>query len=79
MDRTGVIDRYVNPSPREMSLEFPSPGQDPARFKCWYGLLPTESEEREVLGVGCIHVATLPSCQNMKIIALQLHNMNIVG
>ena len=42
-------------------------------------LLPTGSEERGVLGVGSIPVAILPSCQNMKIIALQLHNMNIVG
>ena len=37
-------------------------------------LLPTGSGEREVLGV-----AILRSWQNMKIIALQLHNMNIVG
>ena len=35
-------------------------------------LLPTGSEEREVLGVGSITVAILPSCQNMKIIVLQL-------
>ena len=42
-------------------------------------LLPTGSEEREVLGVGSIHVALLPSCHNIKIIALQLDNMNIVG
>ena len=33
-------------------------------------LLPTGSEEREVLGVGSISVAILPSCQNMKTIAL---------
>ena len=34
-------------------------------------LLPTESEEREVLGVGSISVAILPSCncQDMKTIA----------
>ena len=32
-----------------------------------------------ILGAGSIPVAILPSCQNMKIIALQLHNMNIVG
>ena len=42
-------------------------------------LLPTASEKREVLGVGSTPVAILPSCQNMKIIAVQLHNMNIVG
>ena len=42
-------------------------------------LLPTGSEEREVLGVGSIPVTILQSCQNMKMIALQLHNMNIVG
>ena len=42
-------------------------------------LLPTGSEERGVLGVGIIPVAILPSCHNMKIIALQLHTMNIVG
>ena len=42
-------------------------------------LLPTGSEEREVLGVGSIPVPILRSCQNMKIIALQLHNMNMVG
>ena len=33
-------------------------------------LLPTGSEEREVLGVGSIPVAILPSCQNMKTVAL---------
>ena len=38
-----------------------------------YDLLPTGSEEREVLGVGSIPVAILPSCQDSKIIALQLH------
>ena len=42
-------------------------------------LLPIGSVEREVLGDGSIPVAILPSCQNMKIIALQLHSMNIVG
>ena len=42
-------------------------------------LLPTRGEERGVLGVESISVAILPSYQNMKIIALQLHNMNIVG
>ena len=33
-------------------------------------LLPTGSEEREVLGVGSIPVAILPSCQDLKTIAL---------
>ena len=33
-------------------------------------LLPTGSEEREVLGVGSIHVAILPSCQVIKTIAI---------
>ena len=37
-------------------------------------LLPIGSEEeREVLGVRSIPVAILPSCQDRKIIALQLH------
>ena len=42
-------------------------------------LLPTGSEEREVLGVGCIPVAILSSCQDMKTIALQCREINIVG
>ena len=33
-------------------------------------LLPSGSVEREVLGVGNIPVAILPSCQDMKTIAL---------
>ena len=32
--------------------------------------LPTGSEEREVLGVGSIPVAILPSCQDVKTIAV---------
>ena len=36
-------------------------------------LLPTESEEREVLGVRSIPVTILPSCQDMKTIALELY------
>ena len=44
-----------------------------SREKCSKPLLPTRSEEREVLGVGSIHVAILPSCQDIKIIALYLH------
>ena len=43
------------------------------------GLLPTGSVESEVLGVGSIPVAILPSCHNLKISALQLNNMNKVG
>ena len=37
------------------------------------GPLPTGSEERGILGVGSIPVPILPSCQNMKTIALYLH------
>ena len=33
-------------------------------------LLPIESEEREVLGVGSIRVAIITSCQDMKTIVL---------
>ena len=40
---------------------------------CNVDLLPTGSEEREVLGFGSIPVAKLPSCQDMNHIALQLH------
>ena len=36
-------------------------------------LLPTGSEEREVLGVGVIPVAILPSRQDMKTVALLLN------
>ena len=36
-------------------------------------LLPTGSEEREVLGVGSISLAKLPSCQNVKTFAVLLH------
>ena len=41
-------------------------------------LLPT-SEEREVLGVGSIPVAILPSCQYMKILHHNCTDMNVVG
>ena len=41
-------------------------------------LLPTGSEEREVLGVASIPVAILPSCQDRKSIALSCRDMNIV-
>ena len=36
-------------------------------------ILPTGSEERGVLRVGSIHVVILPSCQDVKTIALRLH------
>ena len=42
-------------------------------------LLPTGSEEREVLGVGSIPVAILPSCQYMKILHYKYTDMNILG
>ena len=35
-----------------------------------HNLLPTRGEEREVLVVGSIPVAILPSCQDMETIAL---------
>ena len=38
-----------------------------------HNLLPTGSEEREVLGMGSIPVAILLSCLDMEHIALQLH------
>ena len=36
-------------------------------------LFPTGSEEREVLGIGSISVAILPSCQVIKTIAFYVH------
>ena len=43
-------------------------------------LLPTGSEEREVLGVGSIIIAILPSCQYVKILMhYSCTDMNIVG
>ena len=36
-------------------------------------LLPTGSEDREILGVGSIPVAILLSCQNVRNNALLLH------
>ena len=42
-------------------------------------LLPTGSEEREVLGVGSIPVAILPFCQDMKILHYNYTDINIVG
>ena len=38
-----------------------------------HSLLPTGSEEREVLGVGSIPIAILPSCQDIKMFASLLH------
>ena len=44
------------------------------RTNVWpYDLLPTGSKKREVLEVGSIPVAILPSCQDMKTIAILLH------
>ena len=43
------------------------------------GLLPIGSEKREVLGVGSIHVAILPSCQYMSMLHHKCIDMNIVG
>ena len=45
----------------------------------FYYLLPTGSDEREVLGVGSIPVAILPSCQYMKILHYNCTGMNIDG
>ena len=42
-------------------------------------LLPTGSEESEVLGVGSIPVVIHPSVQDVNIIALYCINMYIVG
>ena len=42
-------------------------------------LLPTGSEEREVLGAGSIPVAILPSCQYVKMMHHNCIDMNIVG
>ena len=42
-------------------------------------LMPTGNEEKEVLGVGSIPVAILPSCQDVKTIALECREIYIVG
>ena len=42
-------------------------------------LLPTGSEEREVLGLGSILVAILPSCLYMEMLYHNCIDMNIVG
>ena len=42
-------------------------------------LLHTGSEERELLGIGSLPVATLPSCQHMKNIASNCIDANMVG
>ena len=41
-------------------------------------LLPTESEEREVLGVRSILVERFPSCQDMETIIMQRHEYSWV-
>ena len=41
-------------------------------------LLPSDSEEREVLGVGSIPVAILPSCRYMKMLHRNCIDMDIV-
>ena len=60
-------------------MGFPPNITDSYVRECPKNLLPTRSEEREVLGVWSIPVTILPTCQHMTIIALQLHNVNIVG
>ena len=47
--------------------------------QCHLYLLPTGSEEREILWVGSIPVAILISCQDMKILHYNCIHMNIVG
>ena len=42
-------------------------------------LLPTGSEEREVLRVGSILVAILPSCQYMEMLYHNCIDMDILG
>ena len=44
-----------------------------------FNLLPTGSEEKEVLGVGSIPVAILPSCQYVEMLHYKFIDMNIVG
>ena len=41
--------------------------------------ITTRSEEREVLVVGSIPVATIPSCQDMKMLHHNCVDINIVG
>ena len=43
----------------------------------YQNLLPTGSEEREVFGVGSIPVAILPSCQDIKTIALLCREITV--
>ena len=52
-------------------------GQIPHRFAITSILLPTRSEEREVLG--SFLVAILPSCQYVKILHYCCTDKNIVG
>ena len=46
---------------------------------CLFVLLPSGSEEKGALGVGCIPVAILPSCQHMKMVHHNCIDMNTVG
>ena len=39
----------------------------------YYNLIPTGSEEREISGFGSIPFAILPSCQDIKAVAMYLH------
>ena len=50
-----------------------------ARLDYTWGLLPTGSLVREVLDVGGIPVAILPSCQYIQTIALTYFTVNKVG
>ena len=61
------IDLYPNHLP---TASVPTPWPYSQELRVLRLLLPTGSEEREVLGVGNIPVAILPSCQDMKYIAL---------
>ena len=54
-------------------------GQIPHRFAITSILLPTRSEEREVLGVGSFLVAILPSCQYVKILHYCCTDVNSRG
>ena len=54
-------------------------GNFPLMEGCPLILLPTRSEERELLRVGSIPVAILPSCQYMKMLHYNCTGMNIVG
>ena len=61
---------FIFHSPSYIYGQFYSYRCPPAPYSQPSHLLPTGSEEREVLGVGSIPVAILPSCQDMKTITL---------